>query len=43
MDKCKYCTAPDSNCEYWCGTFCSYDLENMTNEDTIEAEYDHVK
>ena len=26
---CKYfCTAPDTECEHWQGTFCDLDLEN---------------
>ena len=23
---CKHCTAPETNCPYWSGTFCSLDV-----------------
>ena len=40
MGQCKRCTAPNSTCEYWCGTFCSYDLEiyNITEGDQLSRQ-----
>lgn len=36
MFNCKRCTAPDTKCPYWEGTFCAYDLENASVAQLVE-------